>query len=420
MNKNAVALAADSAVTIGSTKTFNSANKLFMLSKHNPIGIMIYGDSELNFLSWETIIKNYRKELEKKSFNSVEEYATDFINFLNDNRLNFSEDNQKVRFERFIETFVFSIRQNIIKSIQANINPQTQLTPQDFQNSIDSTIQKIKDMFKNFKRITNFNADFEASLKKKYADILNSKLSLIQIPLTPKNSEDIVDCILDYLCMDLDEISGIVITGFGDNENYPSLISYKIKLFLNDQLIFSKDPIINVDYVKNGFILPFAQKDTILSFLEGVSKDYRAFVYSTFSKIFDEFAPTIIESLPLEDNIKKTYIKKTSKKIEEFRKIFLEEEEKIRQKYFQPLLNAVSFLPKEELAAASEALVNLVSFKRRVSEDLETVGGPIDVAIISKGDGFIWIKRKHYFKPDLNPFYFKKYFNNNEGEPENE
>jgi len=27
----------------------------------------------------------------------------------------------------------------------------------------------------------------------------------------------------------------------------------------------------------------------------------------------------------------------------------------------------------------------------------ETVAGPIDVAIISKGDGLIWIKRKHYF-----------------------
>ena len=37
-----------------------------------------------------------------------------------------------------------------------------------------------------------------------------------------------------------------------------------------------------------------------------------------------------------------------------------------------------------------------------------TVGGEIDVAIISKGDGFIWKKRKHYFKSELNPHFFDK------------
>lgn len=40
----------------------------------------------------------------------------------------------------------------------------------------------------------------------------------------------------------------------------------------------------------------------------------------------------------------------------------------------------------------------------------ETVSEPIDVAIISKGDGFIWIERKHYFKSEVNPQFFKNYY----------
>lgn len=60
----------------------------------------------------------------------------------------------------------------------------------------------------------------------------------------------------------------------------------------------------------------------------------------------------------------------------------------------------------------AEALVSLTAFKRRVSMDTETVGGPIDVAVISKGDGFVWIKRKHYFGADLNPQFFAKYDRN--------
>jgi len=34
----------------------------------------------------------------------------------------------------------------------------------------------------------------------------------------------------------------------------------------------------------------------------------------------------------------------------------------------------------------------------------------IDVAVISKGDGFVWIKRKHYFKAELNPQFFANYY----------
>ena len=40
----------------------------------------------------------------------------------------------------------------------------------------------------------------------------------------------------------------------------------------------------------------------------------------------------------------------------------------------------------------------------------ETVGGPIDVAVVSKGDGFIWIKRKHYFDPVLNQRFIARLY----------
>jgi hypothetical protein len=78
--------------------------------------------------------------------------------------------------------------------------------------------------------------------------------------------------------------------------------------------------------------------------------------------------------------------------------------ERFRQeKFSDPVIETVDILPKEDLAEMAESLVKLTSLKRRVSPDPETVGGPIDVAIISKGDGFIWIKRKRYFDRDDNP-----------------
>lgn len=67
LNKQAVALAADSAVTISGAKgrkIFNKANKLFTLSKYHPVGIMVYSSAAFMTTPWETIIKIYRKHWE--------------------------------------------------------------------------------------------------------------------------------------------------------------------------------------------------------------------------------------------------------------------------------------------------------------------------------------------------------------------
>lgn len=76
----------------------------------------------------------------------------------------------------------------------------------------------------------------------------------------------------------------------------------------------------------------------------------------------------------------------------------------------KPIKNIVKILPKEELSEMAETLIHITSFKRKSSDALETVGGPIDVALITKGDGFVWIKRKHYFTPEINHSFYNKYF----------
>ena len=82
-NRNAVALAADSAITVGDGgKIYNTANKLFTLSKYQPGGVMVYGNATIMGMPWETVIKTYRDRLGRKSFPRLNEYASDFLKFL--------------------------------------------------------------------------------------------------------------------------------------------------------------------------------------------------------------------------------------------------------------------------------------------------------------------------------------------------
>ena len=92
INKMAIALAADSAGTVRSdgsgavgSKIHKSVNKLFMLSKYYPVGIMIYDNAAFMGIPWESLIKNYRNDLDEECFNTLKEYAENFTDYLNDN-----------------------------------------------------------------------------------------------------------------------------------------------------------------------------------------------------------------------------------------------------------------------------------------------------------------------------------------------
>jgi hypothetical protein len=85
LNKGAVALAADSKVSIGGSrpvKTYDSQNKIFTLSKVHPVGIMIYNNADFMKYPWETIIKQYRKSKSVRSEPTLEAWGDDFVRFL--------------------------------------------------------------------------------------------------------------------------------------------------------------------------------------------------------------------------------------------------------------------------------------------------------------------------------------------------
>jgi hypothetical protein len=148
------------------------------------------------------------------------------------------------------------------------------------------------------------------------------------------------------------------------------------------------------------------------TFVEGINPGYERTITGFLDKMFQEMPALIANSIAVMNEAEKQDL--VAKLNVVGKNILKDYVDKTRlhktQRHVKPIIDTVAVLPKEELAAMAESLVNLTSFKRKVSLEAETVGGPIDVAVISKGDGFIWVKRKHYFKPELNPYFFSNYY----------
>jgi len=145
--------------------------------------------------------------------------------------------------------------------------------------------------------------------------------------------------------------------------------------------------------------------------MEGIDPDYAMLIFNGIQSVLLDNSLSLAKVLGTDD----AEIEKLTPQFEAAAAAAAEtfwngHEKHRRDRFASPIIDMAMSLPKDELANLAESLVSLTSLQRRVSREIETVGGAIDVAVISKGDGFVWIKRKHYFSADRNLRFVNSYF----------
>lgn len=431
MNRLGVALAADSAVTITfgsrSSKIF-STNKLFMLSKHHPVGIMIFGQASLMGIPWEILIKEYRKrELREKSFERLVEYGADFVKYLNGNSFYFTGEIQ----EENLWSILFRQRgiikedfeESIIKAISGIKNPAATETTKIFQTIYDESVTKRYNELDALGLLDSFKIT-EKRFNQKYGHIVDYFIKNFQLKEVPSSitvSRTYYNLLkkIAYFAVVKNTFesnnftSGIVIAGYGEKEIYPSLTAYDIEIVIDDKLKFLPMQTLAVDHKNDSFVEPFAQEDMVRTFMRGVSPDYEDVVEGFMDDVFNDIPDKVADKFTglITDEQKKDIAEQLKEVGKNYLETFKQRMNKwVNYKYYDRIKMAVSILPVEELASMAAALVNLTSQKRRYTPDAETVGGAVDVAVITKGDGFVWIDRKFYFEAEKNPHFFTNYY----------
>ena len=422
MNREAIALAADSAVSFfegDGKKIFQSANKIFTLSKYKPVGIMIYGNATLMRVHWETVIKLYRSKLGKKDFKTLKDFADDFFTFLKENFSLFPESERTFFIESCIYGYFRKIRDEINYAIEEKFGQGEILDDNEIRQVISTKIKADYKIWKNGNKVPDVDATIIQKLKSKISPKIEEfKLEIFEdLPLNPQQSKKLKEIALLLFSRYPDEIfpahsSGLVIAGFGEEDFFPQVCAYSVDGLAYEHVVYDVKDRVTIDFENSATIIPFAQSEMVYTFMSGIDPDYEENIESFISEVINEYPTLIIENLVNLDLNEKKKLEKKYKKIgkKKFEEIVDKLDSIKTEKYIDPIMKVVGMLPKDELAAMAESLVNLTSFKRKVSMQDETVGGPIDVAVISKGEGFIWIKRKHYFKPELNPQFFANYY----------
>jgi len=418
MNQNAVAMASDSAATIsgpGTNKIRNHAIKLFSLSKYAPVGVMIYNQSSLLMYPWETLIKEFRRELGTRTFDHVHEYLDEFLSWLKQNEAikdrsiqdEFFRNATHTRFhEIFDQAFFASHRGEAHKK-----NPVTIVN-----DILDAQLKKLTE--KNF--CDGFNEESESriidSKKSTISSILDNVIYEQNFP--EKIDEKMRNMFIKYSILPItrnefrDHYTGIIIIGFGNKDIFPSYSYVKVGRVFDKKIRIREEETRNASINNRVVIQPFAQTDVVDTITSGIAPDIKNSISGILLQSCIELINTSFEQfeksgVQLEKSAINDIIKITTEKLSGALNEIINFSNKNHYAVFE---DALVLLPKEELASIAETLVELTSFKRRVSTEDETVGGPVDVMVITKGDGLIWVKRKHYFDEKLNHQFFKNYF----------
>src|SRR5258706_1418176 len=422
LNCEAIAIAADSAVTMTSPngqKIFSSANKIFALSKYHPVGIMVYGNAAFTGMPWETIIKLYRNYLGKRKFKKLENYGTHFLQFVRSNKRICPAAQQRIHLENCVVGYFQMIRDQIERSVQKELDKKSPVPATAIPAIVSAIIVNHYTQWKAAKFAPKCGVRDDRIVGKKYGELFSTIKKAIfgSLPLTRQNNAQLLVLAWSVLLKNSPHIphptrSGVVVAGFGEEELFPQCSYYTVNVITNGRLNYSVDGHTSTSYTTSAVIAPFAQDDVARMFLQGVAPALQSALLDDFRRILREYPPFIVDNIPILTVQQKTAMKAVLAQISNDKfKSALEKLTKYKQeKHIFPVTRVVAMLPKDSLADMAESLVNLTSFKRKVSMGAETVGGPIDVAVISKGDGFIWIKRKHYFKPELNQHFFANYY----------
>lgn len=413
MNRIGVAMAADSAVTLADSKVLNSANKLYMLAPGYPVGVLVFNSASLVQTPWEIVIKLYRDNLTERKvrFGTLGEYASDFIYFIQSSGSDLVSEEEQHQFFRHLLSSIFD--NEIVEVIKDFVYEESvekgAKVPQERINELFAKIVE------GYIRACGNSPDFPDELDVEgFYEVLHRELTYREIfddefnkrfsafDFDDKLPTQLWEAVLSVLTKDVpySGSSGIVFAGYGDKDIYPSFVQCHFDFLVGNTIKCKRMGSASARTQRGVF--PFGQDDIVHTLLGGI----HPIAYQLIADLFQRYFLEGLNNIHVIDENDDRYheiINTASNKRDQFQQTL---KSAMLQQYTMRIINIVESLSKDELALMAETLISTTSYMRRVSANVETVGGPTDIAIISKKDGFIWVKRKHYFEPEFNYHFF--------------
>ena len=417
MNRQAVAMAADSAVTISGDrylKTYQSVDKLFPLVDGQPVAVMIYNNAEIMSTPWETVISLYREQARGRALESVEAYAEDFMEFLSGNPDLFPAEHQDTEFFKVVAV-VFTVLAEEFEYQVAKFQQSKAAGGRDQISAIFEFV--VGEMHNDYQRcpddtprgdLSCFPSGMSEQVRRRYGaeidQLLGSLLQMLKNQYPGLSVSESTQSMLREIAVFaatkdafFEHYTGVVFAGFGAREKFPSMRSYLTSSVILGILKRKRDRQANINSESGPVFQPFAQDRMIRTFLTGMDQYLRMFIFGETLKLTKDLVTDVVRRAPnLTDAQRNAMFKDYSENNlgHALQAFFRSIDSYQYAVHTRPIFRAINSLPRKELGETAASLIKLNSFQQKVMHSVETVGGPIDVAVITRNGGLEWSREK--------------------------
>jgi hypothetical protein len=408
LNKDGVAFAADSAVTIGERLSiFQSFNKILNFG-NKPIAGILYGRLSFMGISFNVIFKQACLDVFDKinPKNKLIDYLNDLFKYFeeNENNLKLIEPQKD-----FVQAIVYEVvnmfyyffdekKKNWTDALSTKAFDNGFLMaenwikynkPREDYYKVDGSFSwiklKSKEEYKNLIKDTFINYHREKNQRDfnevPFDEIDTYVVSLVDsFLLKYADSYRLIDKAHGHI--------GFAIAGFGHTDIFPSLIHVHIFGYVEGKTIYkiTKEHIINHGWTQEIEVV--AQGNAINSFIDGISPNYRRDIFRILSKQIH---------IMIDDNVNDEHTKKKLKEafVKEIEPRIIKEIDQNARNNWEPLYDTIRLLPIYSLCRFAEGLVNVQSLRSKYESDKEsnaTVGGKVNMSLITKSKGFEWFE----------------------------
>jgi hypothetical protein len=404
MNQRAVALAADSAVTLidgGTVVVRNDQRKLYNLLEGRPVGVMFFGVADIMGHPWEHLIEHYQKRVKPKPLAHLNDYAASFTAMLDHLEEFFPADRQKDDYKRLLASvyrYVFHLAQYLRETGDERVSDGEILAEaisriwHDYQFKEDGSPRA---------DLACFPQGFAARVVREHGPIIDELIAYGFAPfqLAETSVRQLKDIAVLAVVKDLflEDVTGLVFAGFGTEDRYPVCVTYLLSSIVCGIVKRSQASVDVIDTEIRSKIRMFADSEVTHAFIRGIDFGLERRVYGAMRMMLHALVDQVVGAFPEADAARREETRKRFQEglvpqyLDAFRGMIGDYQQ---QAYINPILRVLEIAARPELAETAKELVSLNVFKKRIMAQKQTVGGAIDVAVISREGGFQWFTKQ--------------------------
>jgi hypothetical protein len=406
-NQRAVALASDSAVTLvdgGLVAVRNDQRKLFNLVEGVPVGLMFFGVADVMGHPWDQLIEHYRTKVKTSGLAHVADYATSFFESLDNLEEFFPRERSADEYRRLLASvfrYVFRLAEYLRETGDGGLAQASDSAV--LETAIERVWRTYQVLDDGSARpdLACFPKDFGKKVAADYGAVMDEFIEYGFSPFglgkqSVQRLRDIaVYCVVKDLF--LEDVTGFVFAGFGTEDRYPAVATCYMSAIVGGIAKRGAPVVDAIDGEIRSRIRVYADSEVTHAFIRGIDFNLERRLYGGFRMMLHGLVDQIVEAMPASDSAQRENVRGrfqrdfVPKYFDAFHRMIADYQQ---QAFINPILRVLEIAGRNEIAETARDLVGLNVFKKRIMAQKQTVGGAIDVAVISREGGFQWWSRQ--------------------------